>query len=198
MAWWRSSIAHWRRCWGDSVVNNQSSDTVTSMLYFLRIEKFPKILHSLRHLNWCMGGLLEGPCTFFVTCGPRILMSMKWSLAISLQYIETCHCQQTCFDDHDCRWRIILQTDASDVGLGATLLQDRDGQIFPVAYASRKLLGRERRYSVMDRECLEIVLGIQKFGMVNRSLSKLIIVRCSSWVLQNLRVPVLCNGFTEL
>ena len=59
----------------------------------------------------------------------------------------------------------ILRTDASDVGLGATLLQHRDGQIFPVAYASRKLLDRERRYSVMDRECLGIVWGIKKFAM---------------------------------
>ena len=51
----------------------------------------------------------------------------------------------------------ILRTEASDVELGATLLQHRDGQIFPVAYASRKLLDRERRYSVMDRECLGVV-----------------------------------------
>ena len=49
----------------------------------------------------------------------------------------------------------ILQTDASDVGLEATLLQHRDGQVFPVAYISRKLLDRARRYSVMDIEdCL--------------------------------------------
>ena len=37
-----------------------------------------------------------------------------------------------------------LRTDASDVGLGATLLQHRDGQICPVAYASRKFLDGER------------------------------------------------------
>ena len=59
----------------------------------------------------------------------------------------------------------ILRTDASDVGLGATLLQHRDGQIFPVAYASRKSLDREKRYCVMDRECLGIVWGIKKFAM---------------------------------
>ena len=58
--------------------------------------------------------------------------------------------------------KFILPTDASDVGLGATLLQHRDSQIFPVAYASRKLLDRERRYCVMDRECLGIVLGDQE------------------------------------
>ena len=59
----------------------------------------------------------------------------------------------------------ILRTDASDVGLGATVLQNRDGQIFPVAYASRKLLERERRYSAMDRGCLGIVWGIKNFAM---------------------------------
>ena len=34
----------------------------------------------------------------------------------------------------------ILRTDASDVGIGAILLQERDGKKFPMAYASRKLL----------------------------------------------------------
>ena len=59
----------------------------------------------------------------------------------------------------------ILRTDASDVVLGATLLQHRDGQIFPLAYASRKLLDKERRYSLMDWECLGIAWGIKKFAM---------------------------------
>ncbi|XP_071503098.1 uncharacterized protein [Diadema antillarum] len=57
----------------------------------------------------------------------------------------------------------ILRTDASDIGLGAILLQERDGRKFPVAYASRKLLPREQRYSVMERECLAIIWATQKF-----------------------------------
>ncbi|XP_071504670.1 uncharacterized protein [Diadema antillarum] len=57
----------------------------------------------------------------------------------------------------------ILRTDASDVGLGAILLQDRDGEKFPIAYGSRKLLPREQKYSVMERECLAVVWGTQKF-----------------------------------
>ena len=63
--------------------------------------------------------------------------------------------------DEEC----ILRTDTTDIGLEATLLQHRDGQIFPVAYASRKLLDTEGRYYVMDRECLGIVWGIKKFAM---------------------------------
>ena len=63
----------------------------------------------------------------------------------------------------DVNKEFVLRTDASDIGLGATLLQNRDGHIFPVAYVSRKLLDREKRYSVMERECLGIVWGIKKF-----------------------------------
>ena len=40
-----------------------------------------------------------------------------------------------------------------------------DGRIFAVACASRKLLDRDRRYSVMDGACLGILLGIKKFAM---------------------------------
>lgn len=42
----------------------------------------------------------------------------------------------------------ILRTDASNHGIGAVLLQEHDVRKYPVAYASRKLLDREQRYSV--------------------------------------------------
>ena len=57
----------------------------------------------------------------------------------------------------------ILQTDASDTGIGAVLLQEYGGYKFPIYFASKKLLDRERRYSVIEKECLAIVWSIQKF-----------------------------------
>ncbi|XP_013382645.1 uncharacterized protein LOC106153310 [Lingula anatina] len=57
----------------------------------------------------------------------------------------------------------ILRTDASDVGVGAVLLQKYDDELFPVAYASKKLLPREKNYSVIERECLAVVFGVKKF-----------------------------------
>ena len=57
----------------------------------------------------------------------------------------------------------ILQTDASDNGIGAVLLQEEDGVKFPIAFASKKLLSRERNYSVIEKECLAIVWSIDKF-----------------------------------
>ncbi|XP_071491788.1 uncharacterized protein [Diadema antillarum] len=50
-----------------------------------------------------------------------------------------------------------LRTDASDTGIGAMLLQEHEGQKFPTAYASKKLLARERAYSTIEKECLAVV-----------------------------------------
>ena len=51
----------------------------------------------------------------------------------------------------------ILQTDASDFGVGAVLSQDNENRDeYPVAYFSRKLLPREQQYSTIEKECLAI------------------------------------------
>ena len=60
---------------------------------------------------------------------------------------------------------LVLRTDASDSGLGAALLQETDGKLFPISYASRKLLQREKRYATIEKECLAIVWSIKKFGL---------------------------------
>ncbi|KAL5491312.1 hypothetical protein EMCRGX_G016575 [Ephydatia muelleri] len=58
----------------------------------------------------------------------------------------------------------ILQTDASEYGVGAVLSKhDQHGRDHPVAYFSRKLLPREVRYSTVEKECLAIKLGMETF-----------------------------------
>ncbi len=39
----------------------------------------------------------------------------------------------------------VLQTDASEVGLGVVLKQEKGGELHPVVYLSRKLYPRETR-----------------------------------------------------
>ena len=57
----------------------------------------------------------------------------------------------------------VLRTDASNVGVGAVLIQYENDVPRPIAYASRKLLDRERNYSTIERECLAIIFGVTRF-----------------------------------
>ena len=57
----------------------------------------------------------------------------------------------------------ILRTDASQDGVGAVLMQENEGGIFPVAYHSRKLSSAERNYSTVEKELLAVVDGIKKY-----------------------------------
>ncbi|GFO31012.1 Zinc finger protein [Plakobranchus ocellatus] len=65
----------------------------------------------------------------------------------------------------DVNKRFVLRTDASNRGLGAALMKENEGTLFPVAYASKKLTDRERKYSVTEREALAIVSGVKKFSL---------------------------------
>ena len=58
----------------------------------------------------------------------------------------------------------ILQTDASDTGLGYVLSQiNEDGEENPIAIGSRKSLPRERKYLAIEQEALAIVSRIRHF-----------------------------------
>ncbi|ROT60874.1 enzymatic polyprotein [Penaeus vannamei] len=57
----------------------------------------------------------------------------------------------------------ILHTDASNVGLGAVLMQEHKGNLRPVGFASRVLTSAEKNYSVTDREMLAIVWALKYF-----------------------------------
>ena len=54
---------------------------------------------------------------------------------------------------------VVIQTDASEYGLGAALLQD--GR--PIAFASKTLTDVETRYANIERECLSVCFGLEKF-----------------------------------
>ena len=59
---------------------------------------------------------------------------------------------------------MILQCDASQTGIGAWLRQlDSQGNENIVAMASRSLTDAESRYSNIERECLAVTYGLEKF-----------------------------------
>eukprot|EP00057_Strongylocentrotus_purpuratus_P007302 XP_011661776.1 PREDICTED: uncharacterized protein K02A2.6-like [Strongylocentrotus purpuratus] len=60
---------------------------------------------------------------------------------------------------YDLKDEVTIQCDASEKGLGATLLQN--GQ--PVYYASRALTKTEQNYAQIEKECLAIVYSAERF-----------------------------------
>ena len=69
--------------------------------------------------------------------------------------------------------RFFVQTDASDIALGAALLQLGPDSVtlLPVAYASRALHGNEPAWPVHDRELEAIRFGIQHFAPYLQALN---------------------------
>ena len=55
--------------------------------------------------------------------------------------------------------QFVLETDASDLGIGAVLMQDQH----PVAYLSKALCPRNQALSMYEKECMAILLVIEKW-----------------------------------
>jgi len=88
------------------------------------------------------------------------------------------HLQQTAFDRvkelitnapvlsfFDPHLPSVLSCDASSYGIGCVLMQNHNGCLRPVAYASRMLSSTEQRYAQIEKECLSCVWACEKFSM---------------------------------
>ncbi|KAM8721490.1 hypothetical protein ACLKA7_007379 [Drosophila subpalustris] len=60
--------------------------------------------------------------------------------------------------------KFYLHCDASNFGVGAVLIQmSEENDEKPIAFMSKKLSSAQRNYSVTERECLAVILAIEKF-----------------------------------
>lgn len=71
-----------------------------------------------------------------------------------------------------------LAVDASDVAVGAVLLQeDKDGVDHPICYFSKKFKTNQRNYSTVEKERLALVLALQYFEVyVSSSCAPVIVL----------------------
>lgn len=63
----------------------------------------------------------------------------------------------------DFNFPFVVQTDASNSGVAAVLLQEQGGERRPLAYASRALSETEAQYSVYELEALAVLYALEKF-----------------------------------
>uniref|UniRef100_A0A670K722 ribonuclease H n=1 Tax=Podarcis muralis TaxID=64176 RepID=A0A670K722_PODMU len=109
----------------------------------------------------------------FSTLAAPLTNLCKKSLPVKVEWTEEC---QRAFDllKHalvsnqvmlapDQRRPFKVQTDASQSGLGAVLLQeDSEKNWHPVVYLSKKLIAREQNYSTIEKECFALVWALTK------------------------------------
>ena len=70
-----------------------------------------------------------------------------------------------------------LVVDASDVGIGAVLMQeDSDSIDHPISYFSKKFDKHQRNYSTIEKECLAMLLSLQHYDVYLGSSLKPVIV----------------------
>ena len=91
---------------------------------------------------------------------------VNWTIECTTAFeeLKQALCSSTVLVSPDWNKQFILQTDASERGVGAVLCQLSEEEDKPVAYFSRKLLQREQKYSTIEKECLAIKLAIEAFN----------------------------------
>lgn len=83
-----------------------------------------------------------------------------------------------------------IQTDASDIGIGAVLTQGTSSDEKVICYMSQKLSAAERKYSATERELLAVISAIMKFRpYIEGSKFTVITDNSSLQFLRNLKEP---------
>lgn len=89
----------------------------------------------------------------------------RWTEAMDAEFVQLKKALSEMSSRHiiDYSKQLVLKTDASNVGLGAVLLQDVNGVMKPIQWASKKLTPAETRYGISEKEMLAVYWGIKKF-----------------------------------
>uniref|UniRef100_A0A803JM67 Gypsy retrotransposon integrase-like protein 1 n=1 Tax=Xenopus tropicalis TaxID=8364 RepID=A0A803JM67_XENTR len=98
-----------------------------------------------------------------LTKGTKSIM-IKWNSEAeqAFQTLKKALCSQPVLITPDFTKKFIVQTDASDVGVGAVLSQIREGAEHPIVFLSKKLNIHERNYATVEKECLAVKWALEE------------------------------------
>ncbi|XP_062542480.1 uncharacterized protein LOC134210451 [Armigeres subalbatus] len=105
---------------------------------------------------------IMSPIYMLLKKGAKFIWSSECQMAFNR--VKSKICRDVVLTHSNPKAKLIMVCDASMEGVSAVLVQaEENGHERPVAYASRVLHAAERNYSVIDREGLAIVYGLNKF-----------------------------------
>jgi len=89
----------------------------------------------------------------------------KWGLEqkVAFEKLKEAMCTEVTLKGLDYSLPIFVRTDASDIGLGAVLVQYFEEKERVIYFASKSLNEREQKLAACDKECLAIIWAINKF-----------------------------------
>lgn len=119
-------------------------------------------------------------------------VKFEWSeqADAALTQIKTMLMSQPLLSNPDFTKPFIIQTDASDTGIGGVLVQGSGDDEHVVAYYSHKLNAAQRKYQTTERECLAVIVGIEKFRAYVEGVHFTVVTDHASLLwLQNLKDP---------
>ena len=122
------------------------------------IQRFVGIGNYFRHLVLNYSSIVE-PLIYLT----RKDVEWRWEVPQqnAFETLKKCFAEEPIYDPSR---PLVLQTDASGVGLGAVLWQRRnDDELRPIAYWSCSLNVHEKNYSAPKLECLAVIKAIEHF-----------------------------------
>jgi hypothetical protein len=102
-------------------------------------------------------GMISRPLTLLLNKG----VGFQWTPATEDAFcvLKQAMVQALVLAIPDFEKKFVLETDASDLGLGAVLMQDGH----PVAYLSKPLSTQNQALSTYEKECMAILMAIDKW-----------------------------------
>lgn len=119
-------------------------------------------------------------------------LPFKWNekANVAFEKLKTILTQPPILCPPDFSQPFIIQCDASDTGVGAFLTQNIDGNEKVVAFYSSKLNKAQSNYTATEKECLAVILAIERFRPYIDGVHFSVITDHSSLLwLQNMKEP---------
>lgn len=127
---------------------------------------------------------IAAPLTALTTKHQKNPVNWTEDCETAFNTLKTYLCSSPVLRSPDFSRRFVVQVDASEVGLGAVLAQREVEAEQPILYLSRKLLPRESRYSVIEKEGLAIKWALEslKYYLLGREFDLETDHRALTWI----------------